>query len=108
MLFRSYVGGAIGTFHGADMYITKPEVAVVQSAELQYVMLHTFLDDDAKNAWELIRNYKPDFATFEEYFAFADSLNLDVDAVTHQDGKTILTYGNQPNAQAADQADAPL
>ena len=103
-----YVGGAIGTFHGNDMYITKPEVAVVQSAELQYVMLHTFLDDDAKNARELIDNYKPDFATYEEYFAFVDNLNLDIDAVCHEDGKTTLTYANTTTEKAENTTDEPL
>ena len=58
-------------------------------------MLHTFLDDDAKNARELIDNYKPDFATYEEYFAFVDNLNLDIDAVCNEDGKTTLTYANE-------------
>ena len=86
------IGGAPGTGHGADRFVTKPEVAVVQSAQLQYVMLHTFLDDDAKNAKELIDNYKPDFASFEEYFAFADSINCDLDAVSYVDGKTNLEF----------------
>ena len=90
-----WIGGAVGAFHGNDMYVTKPEVAVVQSAQLQYEFLHTFLDDDAKNAKEVIADYKPDFASFEEYFAFADSLNLDIDAVSHEDGKTTLTYANE-------------
>ena len=87
------ISGAIGTFHGADMYVTKPEVAVVQSAQLQYEFLHTFLDDDAKNAKEVIADYKPDFASFAEYFAYVDSLNLDIDAVCHEDDKTTLIYG---------------
>ena len=86
------IGGAVGASHGAERYVTKPEVAVVQSAELQYVMLHTFLDDDAKNAREIIDNYKPDFASFEEYFAFADSINCDLDAVIYEDGKTKLEF----------------
>ena len=55
-----YISGAIGTFHGNDMYVTKP-----------------------------------DFVTFEECFAFADSLNLDIDAVCHEEGKTTLTYANE-------------
>ena len=87
-----YISGAIGAAHGSDYFITKPEIAVVQSAELQYVMLHTFLDNDAENAWELIRNYKPDFASFQEYFDFADSLNCDLDAVSYADGKTTLEF----------------
>ena len=103
-----WIGGAVGSFHGADMYVTKPEVAVVQSAQLQYVMLHTFLDDDAKNAKELIDNYKPDFASYDEYFAFVDSLNLDIDAVSHEDGVTTLTYANQGAETAADTPDEPL
>ena len=92
------ISGAIGTFHGADMYVTKPEIAVVQSAQLQYEFLHTFLDNDAKNAREVIADYKPDFASYAEYFAFADSLNLDIDAVSHEDGKTTLIYGNEITA----------
>jgi hypothetical protein len=90
------------------MYITKPEIAVVQSAELQYVLLHTFLDDNAKNAKELIDNYKPDFASYEEYFAFVDSLNLDVDAVCHEDGKTTLTYANAGTEKEVTTQDEPL
>ena len=90
-----WIGGATGTFHGADMYIVNPQAAVVDSAELQYVMLHTFLDNDAKNAKEVITDYKPDFASFQEYFDFIDSLNLDVDAVSHEDGKTTLIYATQ-------------
>ena len=86
------IGGAVGNSHGADKFVTHPEVAVVQSAQLQYVMLHTFLDDNAKNARELIDNYKPDFASFAEYLAFADSVNCDLDAVSYEDGKTQLEF----------------
>ena len=103
-----WINGAVGSFHGNDMYITKPEIAVVQSAELQYVLLHTFLDDNAKNAKELIDNYKPDFASYEEYFAFVDSLNLDVDAVCHEDGKTTLTYANAGTEKEVTTQDEPL
>ena len=102
------ISGAVGSFHGNDMYIVDPQVAVVQSAELQYVMLHTFLDDDAKNAKEVIADYKPDFASYAEYFAFADSLNLDIDAVCHEDGKTTLTYANAEPEKTADATDEPL
>ena len=97
------ISGTVGNFHGADMYITKPEIAVVQSAQLQYEFLHTFLDDDAKNAKEVIADYKPDFASYDAYFAYVDSLNLDIDAVCHEDGKTILTFANQPDAPAKEE-----
>ena len=102
------ISGAVGSFHGNDMYIVDPQVAVVQSAELQYVMLHTFLDDDAKNAKEIIADYKPDFASFDDYFAFADNLNLDIDAVCHEDGKTTLTYANKATEKAESTTDEPL
>jgi len=102
------IGGAVGAFHGADMYVTKPEIAVVQSAQLQYEFLHTFLDNDAKNAKEVIADYKPDFASFQEYFDFADKLNLDIDAVCHEDGKTTLTYSATTEKAVEDATDEPL
>jgi len=90
------------------MYVTKPEIAVVQSAQLQYEFLHTFLDNDAKNAKEVIADYKPDFASFQEYFDFADKLNLDIDAVCHEDGKTTLTYSATTEKAVEDATDEPL
>ncbi len=103
-----WISGAIGSFHGNDMYITKPEIAVVQSAQLQYLFLHTFLDNDAQGAKEVIADYKPDFDSFQAYFDFADSLNLDVDAVSHEDGKTTLTYATPSAEKAANKTDEPL
>ena len=56
----------------------------------------------------VIDNYKPDFASYEEYFAFVDSLNLDVDAVCHEDGKTTLTYANAGTEKEVTTQDEPL
>ena len=51
------------------------------------------LQDGADNAKQLIDEYEPDFASKEEYFAFADNINLDYDAVSYEEEyKAILTF----------------
>ena len=50
------------------------------------------LKDDAAKAKQVIAEYKPQFASMEEYFAYADSINKNIQAVTFEDDKAILTY----------------
>lgn len=88
-----YVGGAVGKLHGNDWKIEDPDTACVKSAEVQLILLAMLLQDGADNAKQLIDEYEPDFASKEEYFAFADKINLDYDAVSYEEEyKAILTF----------------
>ncbi len=87
------VSGAQGTFHGNDFRIADGETACVKSAEAQLVLLSVLLKDDAKRAKEIINNYKPQFASMQEYFDYVDKLNIDDDVVEYDgDDRVIIKY----------------
>lgn len=78
-----FAAGTSGNMHGSDFYITDPQQACVESALLQLTMLKMLLSDNAKKAYEIIDNFKPDFASKEEYLAFIDSLCCSGDRITY-------------------------
>lgn len=88
-----YMGGAVGTSHGADYYVADPELACVKSAQAQLCMLVLLLKDGAARAKEMIETYEAPFGSMEEYFAYVDKLTLDQRAVTYEEDKVILNFG---------------
>ena len=87
------ISGASGESHGNDYFITDPECACIKSAQVQLCMLALLLQNDAARAKSIIENYQPQFASMQDYFDYVDKLNLDIDAVTYEDGKVTLNYG---------------
>ncbi len=83
-----FAGGAAGTPHGKDYGIADPEAACVGSAKLQLGMLLLLLGDGAKRAEQIIREFKPQFASKEEFLAFMDSLNVSGDRIVYSDDGT--------------------
>ncbi len=69
-----YAAGMTGTSHGSDYYITNPVDACVGSAKLQMAMLLILLGDGARRAQQIMDEFKPLFATKQEYLDFMDSL----------------------------------
>ena len=90
-----YVGGAKGRAHGNAYFIEDPETACVQSAQVQLVCLAMLLRNDAAKAKKIVAEYKPEFASMAEYFAYVDKISLDIQAVTYEGNKAILTYGEE-------------
>lgn len=91
--FHPYAGGAVGKGHGNDYYITQPEIACVKSASFQLYMLAELLENGAEKAKAIIAEYEPPFKTMKEYFDYVDSLNLDQEAVIHEEnGKISLQF----------------
>ena len=84
-----YAIGATGTCHGDDYQIEDPNAACVGSAKLQLGMLYLLLADDAKNAKRIIDEYKPVFASKEEYLDFVDRLNCSGDRIDYSDENII-------------------
>lgn len=83
----------MGNAHGDDYYIIDGETACVKSAEAQLVLLSILLKDNAKRAKDIIANYKPEFASMQEYFDFVDKFNIDDEVVTYDgEDKVILKY----------------
>ena len=70
-----YAPGAAGKGHGNDYHIEDPELACVTCAKWQLVMLHMLMCNGAERAAKIVTDYKPLFASKEEYLAYMDSLN---------------------------------
>lgn len=82
-----YAPGAVGTAHGKDYFIADPDKACLGSAKWQLKMLELLLQNDAVRAKEIIQNFKPEFASKEEYFAYVDALESSGDRITYSEGK---------------------
>ena len=81
-----WVGGASGTTHGSDYAISDPESACVTNAKWQMAMLKILLKDGAGRAKKIMQEYKPLFASKEEFLAFQDSLNTSGDRIIYHEG----------------------
>lgn len=80
-----HCGGATGRSHGNDYQIADPVAACIASAKWQLGLLLLLLQDNAKHAKRVIAEYKPQFASKEEYLAFMDSLNSTGDRIDYSD-----------------------
>ena len=83
-------GGAVGTGHGSDYYISDPYLACVVSAKLQVGVIDRLLCNNAEIAKSIVAGYQPEYASIQEYLQAIDQLNFDGDAVTYQDDGTVL------------------
>lgn len=79
--------GATGTGHGKDYYISNPDLACLGSAKWQLKMLELLLENDAQRAKQIIADFKPEFASKEEYFAYIDAMERSGDRIVYSDGK---------------------
>lgn len=86
-----YAAGACGTSHGNDYRIYDVEQACVTSAKWQLVMLTLLLQDGAIRAKNIIENYKPRFASKEEFLARQDSIRSSGERIEYRaDGSVEL------------------
>lgn len=85
-----YAGGVTGKGHGDDYKIADPYKACVSNAKMQLCMLLLLLQNDAERAKKIKADFKPTFASKEEYFAYIDKLNSSGERITyHEDGATV-------------------
>ncbi len=87
-IVHPYAPGAVGTSHGKDYYIENPELACVGSAKWQLVMLELLLKDGAKRAKTVIENFKPTFASKEEYFNYINDFVCTGNRIEYNDDGT--------------------
>lgn len=93
-LIHPYISGAQGRSHGNDYYVTDPETACVQSAQVQLCFLHLLLSENAAGARQVKQSYVPVYPDKESYFQLIDSLNIDVQAVRYEEnGNITLNFG---------------
>ena len=65
----------------------------MDSAKVQLVFTELLLGNGAVRAKEIVANYKPDFATMQDYFDFMDGLISDKEAVRYnEDGTVTLDF----------------
>ena len=76
-----YVPGASGIGHGSNYVISDPETACVSSAKCQVAMLELLLENGAVRAKEIVQEFKPRFASREEYFSYIDGLFSEGDRI---------------------------
>lgn len=86
-----YAGGATGTSHGSNYKIADPIAACVGSAKMQLAMLKLLLEDDAARAKKILADFKPMFASKEEYLAYIDKLDATGDRIKYigEDGASV-------------------
>ncbi len=82
-----YAGGAKGTSHGSDYEIVDPIAACVGSAKMQLAMLKILLSNNAERAKQIISEFKPMFASKEDYLAYVDSLAGEGDRIAYSDSE---------------------
>ncbi len=87
--------GAKGRAHSNDYEIVDPIAACVSSAKMQLGMLLILLSDDAKRAKQIINEFKPRFASKEEYFAYVDQLNKTGDRIKYNDDNMTVEVNIQ-------------
>ena len=83
-----YAGGIQGTGHGADYVIANPEQACLRNAELQLALLFVLLRDGAARAKAILRDFKPRFASKEEFLAYTASLFDEGDRIAYREDGT--------------------
>ena len=90
-----YIGGATGTGHGADYFITDVYTATVDSARVQASMVVKLLENGGARTEEIKKNFQPTFPGMEEFFRCIDGLTMDRKAVTYnEDGSVTLKFTN--------------
>ena len=85
-----YMPGASGISHGADYRISDPELACVGSAKWQMGMLYLLLKDGAARAKHIISDFKPPFASKEEYFSYVDEFISAGNRIEYKDDDTAI------------------
>ena len=88
-----YACGSKGSAHGINYVISDPETACVDSAKMQLGALKLLLENDAVKAKAIVENYQPAFNSYQEYFDFVDSLDMEKQTVIYEeDGTVTLDY----------------
>ena len=86
-----YCKGAAGPAHHEDYAIASFDKACMNSVKVQLILLELLLENDAAEACEIVRQYKPVYPSLEAYMADLDSLMIDKDAVAmNPDGTALL------------------
>lgn len=83
--------GASGVCHSVNYFFTQPDRFCGNSAKVQLLIAHALLENDAKEAKNIIANYKPAYKSIKEYIAAVESVTRDIDCVRYsKDGEIFI------------------
>ena len=85
---QPYCGGAVGKSHGNDYFITDSKKATVDSATLQLGMLSVLLGNNAERAKKIIDEFKPRFASKEDYLSYLKKIFSSGDRISYNEDGT--------------------
>ena len=86
-------GGAVGTSHGSDYYITDPYYACVVSAKFQLATIVRLLEKGAQETKEIIADFVPAYPSISAFLEAVDQLNFEGSVVSYQeDGSVLIQY----------------
>ena len=77
----------VGLPHGNDYEVYDPDAACVRCAKWQLGMLKLLLENSAERAKKVLAEFKPQFASKEEFLAYKDSLDDCGDRINYTDTK---------------------
>ena len=90
---QPYAAGAVGHGHGADYFIEDPEKAVIDSAKFQAALLLGLMQNGGKAVYEIKKNAKLRFNSYEDYFKAADAIQMEQMAIEYtEDGKASVSW----------------
>ena len=90
-VIHPYCGGAAGTSHGNDYTIVDTEQACILNAKWQLIMLHTLLKNGGARAAKIKADFKPLFASKEEYLHYVDQIHRAGDCIVYgEDGTATV------------------
>ena len=83
-----YAGGAVGKAHGNDYYISDPTAACVDCAKWQMAMVLLLLGNGAERAKNIVKDFKPRFASKDEYLNYLREFNSSGDRISYNEDGT--------------------
>ena len=87
-VIHPYAAGAEGKSHGNNYKIADPVAACVTNAKWQVAMLTLLLENSAERAKRIISEFKPEFASKEDYLAYQDSICQSGNRITYNENGT--------------------
>ncbi len=88
-----YATGITGGLHTVDFAVTDPARLCGNAAKALLLLTDALLCDDAKQAHEIIQNYKPAYPSISAYLEELQAMTLDRDAVTYDgNGNATVSY----------------
>ena len=83
-VMHPFIGGKTGAVHGADYHILEPETSCIDSTRCIAGLTYALLCNGGAQLRKIKENYKPMFTSYQDYFAFVDSMNNDRELVSYE------------------------